>query len=410
MDADGGEGVPVTNLKDDEGFRSHRFPVWLPDGEHFIYVAVQRSGGSGRTDSILRVGNRTGDFTKDLLPIQTSATYAAGYILYVFDNILMARPFDTGALEFTGPAKPISENVLAIPAAHLSVMSASSSGVLAYTTGGGDFGGTRLFAIDEAGNTSPVGEPMLSLGLDLSSDGRSVALAIPNGQSGTFDIWLYDRDRDLQTRLTFGPESEFPPIFSPDDAWVAYTSDTAGPANLYRKPVTGGGKAELLLEGPNDTYPTGYSPDGRLLSFTEIDSTGRINVGILDLESREVVRRFEDEAFNHAFCTFSPDGNWVAYVSNETGSQEIFAESFEPGRGRWRVSSNSGLYPRWAADGDARRALNLLEIMADQAVEKLIRGPTSTISPSPADRKLFPPKPSGSKVSARSQRRTSSCR
>jgi Tol biopolymer transport system component len=193
---------------------------------------------------------------------------------------------------------------------------------------------------------------MLTLGVDVSSDGKTVALAIPNEQTGTFDIWLLERDRNLRTRLTFGPESEFPPVFSPDDKWVAYTSDTSGPANIYRKPVSGGGKAELLLGGDNDTYPTDISPDGKILAFTEIDSTGGINIGLLDIENGEVVRKFQDPAYMHLGGQFSPDGKWIAYVSNETGSREIFAESVEPGQGRWRVSSNSGMYPSWAANED----------------------------------------------------------
>jgi len=352
VSADGGTGRAVTNLKADQDVRSHRFPKWLPGGEKFIYVAIKRSGGSRRTDSILRVGSADGTMSKDLMPCQTSADYAAGHILFVHDGILMARPLDLESLEFTGPAKPITEGVLAIQAAHLSVMSASSKGVLSYTSGGGGFGNTRLFVIDDEGNTNTVGEPLLTLGLDISSDGKTVALAMPNDQTGTFDIWLLERERNLQTRLTFGPESEFPPVFSPDDKWIIYASDTAGPAHLFRKPVNGGGQAELLLEGESDTYPSDVSPDGMLVAFTEIDSTGMVSVGLFDIEKREIHRRFEDQAFSHTSGRFSPDGNWLAYVSSETGSDEVFVESVEPGHGRWRVSSNSGSSPIWAADGN----------------------------------------------------------
>ncbi len=353
VSADGGTGTPVTDLQADDKVRSHRFPVWLPGGTHFVYIAVSRAAGAGKVDSILRLASIDGTVSQDLMPCQSSVVFASGHILFVHDQILMARPFDLDALAFTGPARPIGEGVLAIPAAHLSVFSAVDAGVLAYSSGGGGFGNSQLMMLDKgSGDQQLVGDPLMTYGLDLSPSGKNLVLSFPDQQNGTFDIWLLEIERNLLTRLTFEPETELAPTWSPDGEFVVFSSDLDGNMNLYRKPVVGGGQMEALFPTTNDCYADDMSPDGSLLSFTQVDTSGRSQVLLLDLETREIVRTIADPAFDIYLCNFSPDGKWVAYVSSETGSQEVFAESVTPGGGRWRVSTDGGLYPLWSRHED----------------------------------------------------------
>ncbi len=360
VSADGGIGEPVSDLNNEQEVRSHRFPVWLPGGTHFIFVAVSRAGGgAGRVDSSLRLVAIDGSESRDLMPCQSSAVFAGGQILTVHDNILMARPFSLEKMELTGPARPVVDEVLALPAAHLSVMSAVDTGVLAYASGGGGFGNSRMYTMGRDGsNPTALGEPLMTIGNELSPDGKYVALAIPDQQAGTFDIWILEIERNLLTRLTFETETELRPIWSPDGKQVAFSSDAPGRSNIYLKPVSGAGASERLFESPNDCYVTSWSPDGKTICYTEVDSTGSISIGLYRLGSDGGPQTYRETSFNQGRAAFSPDGRWLAYMSNETGAWEVFVESLEPGGGRWRVSSQGGMYPGWSHAGDRLYYMN----------------------------------------------------
>ncbi len=385
VSADGGVSEPATDLNGDTEIRSHRFPQWLPDGRHFFYIAVDRSGGSGRVDSSLRLASIEGSETKVLMPCQSSAIYAGGHILTVHDNILMARPFSMETLDFTGPARPVCDEVLAIPAAHLSVMSAVDADVMAFASGGGGFGNSRMFMMDRDGeNSEPVGDPLMTLGLEFSPGGDQVALAFPDRQRGTFDIWILETARNLQTRFTFASETELGPIWSPDGKWLAYSSDGSGRSNIYRKPVSGMGSAELVFESRNDCYVNDWSRDGTMICYTEIDSSGTMKLGLFDFGADGGPRAYRETTFNQLAGSFSPDGRWLAYMSSETGPVEVFVESITPGGGRWRISSAGGLFPRWAAGGDRLYYLSpggeLLAVDFSQEGGGLRFGQTRTIT------------------------------
>jgi Tol biopolymer transport system component len=354
VSADGGVPEPVTDLKNDTEVRSHRFPEWLPGGTHFLYIAVGRAGaGAGRVDSSLRLAAVDGSVSRDLMPCQSSCVYTGGQILTVHDNILMARPFSLQDLEFIGPARPVVDEVLALPAAHLSVISAVDAGVLAYASGGGGFGNSRMYTMDREGNNmAPLGDPLMTIGNELSPDGKYVALAMPDQQAGTFDIWILEIARNLLTRLTFETETELRPVWSPDGKQVAFSSDAPGRSNIYVKPVSGAAPSERLFESPHDCYVTDWSPDGETLCFTEVDSTGSISIGLFRLGPEGVPQTYRENSFNQGWASFSPDGRWLSYMSNETGAWEVFVESIEPGGGRWRVSSQGGMYSDWSHAGD----------------------------------------------------------
>jgi Tol biopolymer transport system component len=350
--ATGGKPRDLTNLSGEKDFRSHRFPRWLPGTESFIYIAVARSNSDEGLDAMLRVGNLDGSTGKDLMPCQTSAEYANGEILFVHDAILMARPFDPKQGAFLAPARPILDGVLALPAAHLSIMSASQTGILSYASGEGGFGNSVLIAMDSDGkNEAQLGDPVLTFGLDLSHDGSRLALSLPDPNNGTFDIWILEIARNLRTRFTFDPETELRPIWSPDGQWIAYGSDQSGSSDIMRKKVSGTGSAELILSSPNDCNPTDWSPDGNLLAFTEVDSSGINKMGFFNFSTGKVDRIHPGVGYSEGDAQFSPDGKWIVYQSMETGQVEIFVESMVPEGGRWRISANGGFHGLWAPDG-----------------------------------------------------------
>jgi Tol biopolymer transport system component len=352
--ATGGEAVSVTDLGTDREFRSHRFPRWLPDGRSFLYVAVRRSGhGGGNQDSELRLASLDTDQDVALMPCQGSVEYADGHILFAHDGILMARPFDPELGAFTGPAAPVLGDVLTIQAAHLSMFAVADGGMLVYTSGHGDFGSSHLYRIDpETGADRPIYKPLVTSGLDFNPTGTMLGLAIADMQVGTYDIWLLDIARNLPTRLTFETESERVPIWSPDGQWVVYLGDQDGVSELYRKRINGTGGVEKLFESDIDCMPSDWSSDGNLIAFTTADSAGQLRINLFDLEAGEPRPLHPGVTYSEGSARFSPDGRWLAYVSEETGQTEVFVESTSRPGDRYRVSGNSGYVPHWSPAGD----------------------------------------------------------
>ncbi|MFH2052688.1 MAG: protein kinase [bacterium] len=355
VSATGGEPRPVTRLADQPDARSHRFPSWLPDGEHFLYLAVRRGGTADMAGAVLRIASKDGVLDRELMPIQAGGVYSEGHVLFVHDQILMARPFSLEALDFTGPAFPLLEDVMVIGAAHLAVFSVSGTGVLAMCTGtGGGMGTTTLQLLDPAGQEiRRIGQPVTTFGVSFDPPGRNVALVLADDQLGTFDIWIYEIERDLRTRLTFENETEYFPIWSPDGQWIYYAADNAQHTSIFRRRLAGGGGPELVLANGQDCTPTAISRDGSLLAYTAGDSGGDFSIGLIDLTGEREPWVFRNTEFFEGRASFSPDGKWLAYMSLETGNGEIFAESLEPGRGRYRVSSRGGNLAAWAPDGNA---------------------------------------------------------
>jgi hypothetical protein len=351
--AAGGEPVPVTDLEGEENTRSHRFPRWLPDGEHFLYL-VWFSGSSAGTasGSVLRLASADGETSRDLMLCQSSAIYAAGHILYVHDNNLMARPFSLDSLDFTGPPRAVMGDVLLLGGAQFGAFSASEAGMLSFMVAGGSFGEARLEWVAEDGGREVLVEHARStLGFDISPDGTRLAMAVVDEQLGTYDIWIHEIERALATRFSFAPESEFGPRWSPDGKWIAYSGEEDGRTVVFRKPVTGGGRAEVVARSEDDVVMGDWSPDAVRIGVTN-QSTSGFGIGLVDVADGggEPVP-YRDMPYAMGQPDWSPDGRWLAYVSDETGQTEVFVESLEPDGGRWRISTNAGTSPRWSADG-----------------------------------------------------------
>ena len=371
VSADGGPMRPVTNLKPGGEYRSHRFPRWLPDGRHFIYVAVVRAQSTSGQASELRLGSVDGSVDRLLMPCQGSAEYADGHILFVHDGVLMVRPFDPESLEFVGSAQPLFDGVMTIPAADLSVMSAAGTGLLAYSSGGGEFGNSQLFVVDLQEKTeTPLHKPLITFGFDHEPVTNRLVLSLPDKTNGTFDIWILDMERDLRTRLTFDPESELAPHWSPDGQWIVYSSDESGVTNLFRRKASGLGKAEKLFDSPVEVYATDWSADGSLIAYTDTDSAGVFHLGLFDTAAGKARAFRPPQGYNTGMGRFSPDGRWIAFLSTETGPPEVFVESLEPEGGRYRISASGGYFPEWSPGGNVLYYLNLVgEIVAVPVAE-----------------------------------------
>ncbi len=346
----GGAATPATKLGEARKDANHRWPVFLPDGRHFLYNvrATVRNEAMGED---LYVGSLDGKVNKKLLPVSFSVQYSAGHILFVRESTLMAQPFDSKRLELTGDAFPIAEQILTFAGFGLSAISASEDGVLAYRTGAGPIG-SKLVWFDRQGKELGVlGDQAIYISPKISSNGQKVAVDISDPKVGPPDVWVYDVVRKLRTRLTFDPQVDVAPEWSPDSTRVVFLSTRKGVNDLYMKDASGAGNDELLFESGENKTPTSWSADGKFILFTSIGSKTRADIWVLPMTGERKPYLFLQTDYAESEAVFSPDGRWVAYRSNESGRDEIYVKPFPGPAGRWQVSTGGGTFPKWRRDG-----------------------------------------------------------
>jgi Tol biopolymer transport system component len=347
----GGKPTPVTTLDTAHGESSHRWPVFLPDGKHFLFFVRLGALGTSNENNGIQVGSLDGSPHKVLLRAQTNAAYASGYLLYLRDTTLMAQPFDPDRLAFSGEAVPIVEEIQTEPASGVGVFTASGT-VLAYQTGT-EVPGGHLFWRDRAGKqTGVLGDPATYMDVSLSRDRQKLAVSVLDPKVGPPDLWIYDLARGLRSRFTFDPGADRWPVWSPDGTRIAFSSNRRGRFNLYMRSYAGSGVEEPILESDRDKVLCDWSPDGRHLLFeTRSDPNTRSDVWALPLDGDRKPFPVLQTAFRELEAVFSPDGRWIAYNSDESGRSEIYVTPF-PGPGRkWQVSPSGGLLPRWSRTG-----------------------------------------------------------
>jgi eukaryotic-like serine/threonine-protein kinase len=363
--AAGGDCSPLTTLNSARGETFHRFPSFLPDGRHFVYLRVSSNPGTngiyvGSLDAKPEQQN-----TKRLLGAQSGAVYApapdgrGGHLLFVREGALMAQPFDANRLEVAGDSVPVAEQVGGAPTGVGAYFSASANGVLAYRTGLGFTGTLRLEWFDRQGKVlSTALDPAAYNTPALSPDGTRVAYrADPQGSNQ--DIWLHDVTRGTSTRFTFDPASDTTPVWSPDGSRIAFASDRDGGPNLYLKVATGAGNEELLFKSGEVKAPNDWSRDGRFLLFNSFNQKTGSDLWVLPMTGDRKPVPYLQSQFNEINGRFSPDGRFVAYQSDASGADEIYIQPFpDPSGGKWMVSKEGGTVPRWRRDGKELFYLN----------------------------------------------------
>ena len=353
--ATGGDPLPVTAVEADTTARSHRFPCWLPDGRHFVYLTWRNNEGprNSANDTSLRLGSTDSSIDRELMVSQTNANYAGGHLLYIHENNLMGRPFSWRDLEFTGPPRPVLGGVLALQAAHVAVFSATDAGVLTYVAGDGIFGLSQLQWVGPDGedlNTLP-GSVTSPQGIGVAPDGKRVAVSQADERTGTYDIWVYEVGREVGSRFTFESDSEISPVWTSDSRWISYNGTTPTGTAIYHKLASGAGRPEILVDLDDTCHPTGWSHDDSRLAINRITDTSTFDIWMLHRGEADSLRPFRVTPFNEGGGRFSPDDLWLAYASDETGILEVFVESLAGDGGRYRISSHSGLHPLWSPDG-----------------------------------------------------------
>ena len=347
--AAGGEASPLTTVEGFSDPAQRRAPVFLPDGRHFLYLAIN-SIQSDLTGIYL--GSLDGPEARLLVRGGTSAAYAGdstrgeGHLVFVRERTLVAQPFDPRRFVTIGDTVPLAERI-GVDLNLRSRMSVSENGVLVYSTGSGAI---ELRWFDRTGASLGVLGPQGShIDFKISPDGLRVANQRED-EPGRADIFLLDPERGTSERLTFEPTYYAAPVWASDGSSLTFFTTRDGRWSIWEKAVGGMGSEKQLLSTEHDVVPTDWSADGKFLLYSEITPDTRA-IWVLERKGApgEEPRRTPFVRIG-SFARFSPDGKWVVYSSNRSGRIEIYVRPFpadNAGSGGQLISTNGGTEPRW---------------------------------------------------------------
>jgi Tol biopolymer transport system component len=346
----GGRAEPVTTLDIKQDDVSHRWPSFLPDGRHFLYFGV--SVNDGRRGVYVGSLDELTPPTRPIFLSDSGAIYAPGarrsegFVLSANNGRIEVRPFDADRLIVTGDAHALEMNATTTSPHHPSLMSASAT-VLAYASGVIPWG-NRSARIDRDGSNLRV-EPDNGLtgSPRVSPDGRFLARSRNDAVRGNPDIWVDDLERGSTLRLTTSAEFDVMPVWSPDGTQVAYRAGTFDKPTIGFAASDGSGVQRMMACPKSPCEPSDWSRDGRFLVLT----IARSDVWTMPLGSDSQAQPLLSESFTERDARISPDGRWLAYVSDETGRPEVSVRSLTGPARRVVVSSSGGDQPVWRRDG-----------------------------------------------------------
>ncbi len=357
VSADGGDPTAVTELDEATGETTHRWPQILPGGRHVLFTAHTEAAGGFDAATLKVVDLSSGEQTVIYRGGYYGRYVDSGHLLFVNSGTLFAAPFDLDALEIVGSTVPVAEDVADDPGSGGAQYDVSTNGVLVHrqgTSGPGQYPAVWLNRDSEA--TPLLPEPRTYVETRVSPDGGRLAMTELSGDN--WDVWVYDLARGTRTRLTFGDGIEGPAVWSPDGSELIYSSDEDGSDDLFRKPSDGSGEAVQITHEDLQVFVSDWSSDGRYVLALRIGQADEdlgwqngADIGFIDLEGEGAFEPFLATGFAESEGSFSPDGRWVAYQSNESGRSEVYVRPFPPAGGRWQVSDEGGAYARWSRDG-----------------------------------------------------------
>ena len=347
--ASGGEEEEVSTISLPGVYR-HGWPDVLPDGKGIIFTRVPIPG-SGRAIDIAALSLETGEITT-LLPGSTASYAVSGHLVYSAQGgTLFAAPFDADLLEVTGEPRAILDGLEVSPLGD-SQFALSETGDLVYRRGAsGSEEGVPVWLDRDA--SEEVLDPVLSGAIEavaISPDGRRIAFDRELGDET--HIWLYDLADRTSSRLTFDGTRNFRPFWSPGGSEIGFISNRDGALAVYSRPWDGSGTARLLrAPAGGQIFEAQWTPDERGLVYRELPEAGIghffYTVPHPDSASVPIL----ETPFWNVSLSFSPDGRWMVYQSNESGRDEIYVRPFPGPGGRFRVSTEGGVSPVWAHNG-----------------------------------------------------------
>ncbi|MEX0880601.1 MAG: hypothetical protein WD451_12860 [Thermoanaerobaculia bacterium] len=341
ISAAGGARRALTTPDPKKGETYHNNPDIFP-GSKAVVFSVWTGGSMGEqviAVQPLETGARRVLNVKGACPRYVST----GHLVFVRDDeSLMAAPFDLDRLEVTGPPVPVAEGVLLHQPSGAAQYAFSNSGSLVYLSR--DAGLTTLVWVDRRGRIEPLTGERHDFDMPrISPDGERVAVGFDG------EVWIYEIARGTFTRLTFRGGSE--PVWTPDGKSLAFMSTSSGPINQFWVPADGSGSPERLLTSEHAQFPESVTPDGQHLAFMDIDPETGNDLWVFPLQGERKAKALVRTPFAERGAAFSPDGRWVAYTSNESGSWQVYVQPYGGSGGKAQISTGRGTEAVWARDG-----------------------------------------------------------
>ncbi len=350
--ASGGTPVQVTQLDTTLVDASHRFPVWLPDGKHFLFALWSNNARVLTEVGGIYLSSVDGMKPRRILSdVGSFLVLRSGHLVAYRNRGLVAVPFDLRSFEVGNPAAQITEQVAFQVGAGIVGASASGLGDLAYTTPA-DLPMTDLAWLDRTGQAgNPLGVRTKFESVTLSPD-ASQAVGHISDATGMSQLWSVDLARRTVSRVTRDENDSFSPVWSPDGTRIAFNNMDSGTQDIYVQ-LAGGTRPKERIWTANevDAELTDWSADGRLLFFrgSSRSATASGQIWVADMGGDSVRALLQDD-FEQGAATLSPDGRWLAYASWESGTPEIYVRSFPDLERKWQVSVSGGERPHWRKD------------------------------------------------------------
>jgi eukaryotic-like serine/threonine-protein kinase len=351
-------GTPVAVTKLDTKFHStHRWPYFLPDGQHFLYLATNHSASQAEQNGIF-VASLDGKLNRFLISSLSGAAYVEDRFLFVRDSALYAQAFDLKKFALTGSPSPLAEGVVVDSGVWHAGFTASETNELVFQTGS-SMAHSRLEWVDRQGkHLGFVGDKGVYQSPRLSRDSQHILVNLGDPAG---DMWLFDSSGANKSRLTFEGSSNSEGVWSPDNSRFAFSMGQPMRFKLVARASSGTGVETVLQDAPHNDSPTDWSPDGRYI-LSERFLHGGSELWLHPLAPGEPARPLLVSPATNGLQSsgqFSPDGKFVAFTLAAANGPQIFIVPFPAGNGMWQVSSEGGKWARWRSDGKELYFVNL---------------------------------------------------
>jgi Tol biopolymer transport system component len=353
VSAKGGMSEVLTRPDRAQGEDDHLWPEVLPGGRAVLFTITLQTGGLD-TAQVAVLDLRAGTHRVLLRGGSHGRYVPSGHLVYVAAGTLRAIPFDLTRLETHGTSVPVLSRLITTPYG-AGDFAAAADGTLVYVDAPGSLASLAVNArtlawVDRTGKEEPLAAPPHAYQHPrLSPDGTRVALASTDQEN---DLWIWDLRRATLTNLTLDPRQDFFPVWTPDGRRIIFSSNRSGQNNLWWQAADGTGAAERLTTSTNPQLVTGITPDGTAVVFYEVTPTMGRDLLQLALDGTRRVTPLLQTKFDELNGIVSPDGRWLAYESNTSGSFEIYVRPFpNVVGGQWQVSTAGGRQPLWARSG-----------------------------------------------------------
>lgn len=335
---------------------SNRWPIFLPDGKHFLYSSIDFGADLQGESSAIYIAALDSSEHRRLATSNANAAYVSpNYLLFLRNGTLMVQHFDTDRLQLTGEPRAVVNDVEYLSSVARALFSVSDNGTLVYQGGSGATF-TQLSWFDREGKElSVLGAPARYANPRLSPDDKRVAVDIDDPQSSNNDVWIIEANHEVRSRFSFDPAQDETPLWSHDGRRILWLSDRGGKNGFYLKTSDGSAmESPTLPLGVALSFasaPSDWSSDERFLLYSDLQEGSALHLWVLPMNEDRPPFRLLPSVSADVDGQFSPDGRWVAYSSNESGKWQVYVTEFQHAEEKYQISTDGGQQPRWRHDG-----------------------------------------------------------